>query len=932
MRITTHAARLAVALLMATLLLPMISRAQGGAKLPPINTKTYKLKNGMTVVFHSNRSTPIVAVNVWYHVGSKNEDVGKTGFAHLFEHMMFQGSKNYSDGYLGAMDEVGAQVNGTTNEDRTYYYEVIPSNFLERALYLEADRMGNLLGAMSQEKLDNQRDVVKNERRQRVDNVPYGTSDEHIVELMYPKGHPYSWPVIGSMEDLSAASMGDVEAFFKKYYAPNNATLVLAGDFDEKKARTWIERYFGPIAAGTDKIVRPNAAEPKLDTEIRKTYEDAVPLPRLYMAWHSGPQYSPDEAALDILASILSQGRGSRLQSSLVYGKELVQNIFANNSTSEIAGLFQITATARPGKSLDDIEKEINAELDRIKKDAPSKDEMSRAVNGYEARTIFGLQTVLGKGSTIANYEGYLGKPDYFQANLDRYRKVTADDVKRVANQYLGTGRLVMSYVPSKAGSQHNGNAKTNKPTSTNAKTRDKAKLAQQRAALPKAGPDPKFALPPIEKKKLSNGLDVWMVRQTELPIVSMNLTIRSGATLDPNDRSGVSGMTAALLTTGTKTRSANDISNLLQSIGASVNASSNWDSSNVSMQSLTKDLDTALDIYADVIRNPSFSESEFKSIKSRSIIGLSQRRSNATAVNDVVYNKVLYGSQPYGRQLSGDEKSLTAMTRDDLVKFYAANYHPNNATLIVVGDIDSKTLIPKLEKAFGGWEKGADVKSDAPPAEMMAKPGIYLVDKPGAAQSSVSIGQVGIDRANPDYYAIMVMNSILGGGSARLFMNLREDKGYTYGAYSRFQYRKAAGPFAALAEIQTGSTKESIVEFMKELNGIRGGRPVSADELENNKQSIIRRYPSQFETVGAISAQLQNLVIFGLPDTYFNDFITNVNKVTADDVNRVANKYLDPSKMAIVIVGDRKTIEPGLKQLGYPLWILDPDGNPVTE
>lgn len=926
---------LAALFIAAILLAPAHSVAQSGDKLPPIKTKTYKLKNGLTVVLHQDNSTPIVAVNVWYHVGSKNEDVGRTGFAHLFEHMMFQGSLNFEDNYTKPLDDAGANVNGTTNEDRTYYYEVVPSNFLEMALFLEADRMGNLLGAMTQEKLDNQRDVVKNERRQRIDNVPYGTSFERIGEIMYPKGHPYNWSVIGSMEDLSAASMADVQAFFRRYYVPNNAVLVLAGNFDEGQTKKWVEKYFGPIAKGAD-ITRPNVPQPKLNGEIRKVYEDAVPLPRISMVWHSVPQYSADEAALDILSSILSQGRGSRLQSNLLYGKELVQNVFANNGTNEIAGLFQVSATARPGKSLSDIEKEINAEIERIKNDPPSSDEMSRALNGIQAQTIFGLQTVLGKGGALSNFAGYRGKPDYFQADLDRYTAVTAADVQRVAKTYLDSNRLVMSYVPAANGGMGNGrpaNPNTNKPTSTNAKKKDEAKMAAQRAALPKPGPNPTFALPPIEKTKLSNGLDVWIVRQSELPIVSMNLVLRSGGTLDPNDRSGLASMTANILNQGTKTRSANDISNQLQGIGASVNAGSGWDSTNVSMQSLTKNLDAALDIYADVIRNPVFPATEFESVRRRSLVGLMQRKSNPTAVADVVYNKVLYGDQPYGRQLGGDEKSLKAMTRDDLVAFYNANYRPNNGTLIVVGDVDSKSLMPRLEKALGSWEAGKVAAAGVPSTAMKAKPGIYLVDKPGAAQSSVSIGQVGIDRTNPDFYAVQVMNSILGGGgSARLFMNLREDKGYTYGAYSRFTFRRGAGPFSASGEIQTGSTKESVIEFMKELNGIRGGRPVTAEELENNKQSIIRRFPSGFETVGAISNQLSNLVVFGLQDSYFNDFISNVNKVTVEDVNRVANKYLDPSKMAIVIVGDRKAVEPGLKELGYSIWMLDAEGNPMAE
>src|ERR1035437_6145490 len=395
--------RFSISLLAVFLLMSATGYSQSGAKLPEINVKEYKLKNGLTVVFHHDSSTPIVAVNLFYHVGSKNESPGRTGFAHLFEHMMFQGSRDYVDGWR-AVDELGGNVNGTTNEDRTYYYEVVPSNYLERAIYMEADRMGYLLDAMSQEKLDNQRDVVKNERRFRVDNVPYGTAGERIVDIMYPADHPYHWSVIGSMTDLSAASLEDVKSFFRKYYVPNNAVLALAGDFDDKQAKAWIKKYFGAIAKGSD-VNRPDPPQPTLNGEIRKTYEEAgIPLPRLTLVWHGVLEYSKDQAALDMLLSILSTGRGAGLQSNLVYGKEIAQQVFANDGSNEIAGLYQITAVAKPGKALDELEQAINAEIERIKKEPPTAEEMTRALNVREASAIYGLQTVLGKGGQMASY------------------------------------------------------------------------------------------------------------------------------------------------------------------------------------------------------------------------------------------------------------------------------------------------------------------------------------------------------------------------------------------------------------------------------------------------------------------------------------------------------------------------------------------------
>jgi zinc protease len=905
---------------------------QTGGKLPPVNITQYKLKNGLTVVMHRDMSTPVVAVNTWYHVGSKNEAAGRTGFAHLFEHMMFQGSKNYNNDYFTPLQEAGGNINGTTNQDRTWYYETVPSNFLELALYMEADRLGGLLEAMTQEKLDNQRDVVKNERRQRVDNVPYGTAFEKIGEIMYPKGHPYNWTTIGSLEDLQAASLEDVKGFFRQYYVPNNTILVVSGSFDPKQAKAWVQKYFGPIKAG-GAITRPNPAMPKLDQVVRTTVEDSLARsPRRYMVWHTVKQYAPDEAALDVLAYILSTGRTSRLQSNLLYGKEMVANVAGFNNTGEIGGTFQIQATARPGKNIDDIEKEINIEIERIKKEPPTAEEVARARNSIESQSIFGLQTVLGKGSQIGNYAGFLKKPNYFQADLDRYSKVTPADVQRVANTYLTANHLIMTYLP-KQGEANRSNSAANRPTSVKAEQDDTAKTDAQAAALPKAGPNPRLALPPIEKAKLSNGLEVWMVKQSELPIVSMNMVFRTGAAAEPKGKDGVANMASSLIDDGTTTRSANDITNQLQSIGANLTASSGWDSTNVTLQTLTRDLDKALDIYSDVIINPAYPATEVEGLRGRSIVGLQQQKSNANIIGNIAYNKVLYGDHPYGRQLNGNEKTIAGIKRDDVVGYYNSVYRPNNAVLIVVGDADKKTLLPKLEKAFAGWKSGDVLTASVPSASSMDKTGIYLVDRPGSAQSVVSIGQVGIDRANPDYFPVVVMNAVLGGGiTSRISMNLRERKGYTYGAGSNWGFRKGAGPFVAGGDMQTAVTKEAVWEVMNELKEVRSGRPITQKELDYNKQSLIRRYPAAFETVGAISNQLASLVVYGLPDTYFNDYIGKVNAVTLDDVNRVATKYLDPEKMAIVIVGDRKVVEGGLKELGYPITILDTEGNPVTQ
>jgi zinc protease len=920
---------LSFVVLVAATLMSVNAHAQLASKLPPINVKEYRLKNGLRVVHHVDRSTPVVTVGIMYRVGSKNEVAGRTGFAHLFEHMMFQGSQNYDADYFTPLAEAGGTINGNTTVDRTFYYETVPSNFLELALYMEADRMGGLLPAMTQEKLDNQRDVVKNERRQSYDNQPYGTASEKIAAIMYPTTHPYNWTTIGSLQDLQAASMEDVKAFFRQYYVPNNADLIISGDFNEAQAKKWVEKYFGKITRGGS-VMRPSPVQPKLDQVIRSVVEDPLaPSPRRYMVWHGVRAYEADQAPLSVLASILSSGRGSRLQNNLLYSKELVSQVGAFNNSGEIGGTFQITATARPNRSMEDIEQEINKEIERIKKEPPTELEMSRAKNAIEAQAIFGLQTVLGKTNRLADYGRLVGQHNYFQADLDRYARVTPADVQRVANQYLTANHLILTYMPKPGSTRRATEADT--PTSVASSKKDQSKIDAQSAKLPKSGPNPKFALPAIEKTRLSNGLEVWMVEQRELPMVSMNLVLKTGQTNEPDNRRGVAGLTTALLDDGTKTRSAVDIANGLQSIGANMGVGGGWDSTNVTLTTLTKNLDQALDIYADVIQNPTFSEREFTSFRDRQIIGLRQQKANANSVANTVYNKVLYGDHPYGRD--NTEASLRAIGRDDLVRYYESTFRPNNAVLIVVGNYDKTMMRSKLETAFAGWKPGEITSRTLPTTKSLDKTAVYLVDRPNSTQSIVGIGSIGIDRASQDYFPVLLMNNILGGGiTGRISMNLREDKGYTYGANSSFTFRRGPGPFRAGGAMQTAVTKESVAELMKELRGIRGEIPITQKELDYYKQRLIRLYPAQFETVGAISDQLANLVTYGLPDTYFNDYMAKVNAVTLDDVNRVARQYLDPSKMAIVIVGDRKVIEPGLRELGFPINVLDADGNPVTQ
>jgi predicted Zn-dependent peptidase len=1028
---------LLLTLLCAPALPALAQKAKGGAKastakagapvLPPIKYTQFFLPNGMRVIFHEDHSTPIVGVNVWYHVGSKNEDKGRTGFAHLFEHMMFQGFKGYDFDYIPVIQEVGGAINGSTTQDRTNYWELLPSNFLETALFMEAGRMANLLEAMTQTKLDNQRDVVKNEKRQRIDNQPYGQSFYKINEAMYPEGHPYRWPVIGSMEDLSAASMDDVKAFFRRYYVPNNASLVITGDFDPKEARALVEKYFGPIRKG-EPVARPQVAAPKLDREVREQIDDRVQFPRVYMVWHSVPQYSKDEAALDLLANILGGGKSGRLYKALQYGEnQIAQQVAIFNNTSEIAGLMQLVAQPRPGHTLEEIEKIVMAEIEKIKAAPPTPEEMERVYNAREASFIYGMQTVGsfgGKDDQLNSYATFLNDPGYFEKDLARYRAVTAADVQRVARQYLTDKRYVLSVVPRQAGptsaagpapmspregmptpSQQSAGAgqpgaagatgqsaptgtasgtpqgaAQSQPAGVQPITKPEAQATQpagaappqtaspaapamppgmrgerfgnpagarpqatpkpktDRSLLPKEKPDPKLTLPAVQRRKLSNGLEVLVVEHHELPVVSMNLVMKMGAAGDPASKAGLASLTADMLDEGTTTRDALQISDQLARIGSSVGIAAGWDSTTASLRTLTRHLDRALEIYADVVTNPAFPDKELQRLRAQRLAGLRQQRDDPNSVAGLVFQTVLYGrSHPYGHPLAGDETSLKSLSAADVRGFYETFYRPNNSALIVVGDVKPDAVVSKLEKAFANWKSGhvPAVDVSAAPAQR-EQGGIYLVDRPGSVQSVIQIGQVAAPRSSPDYFPLFVMNRILGGASsARINLNLREDKGYTYGASSSFSFRRGAGPFTAAAPVQGFSTKESVMEFMKELRGIRGEMPVSPAELEAAKQAIVRGYPRGFETPDQIANQLELIVTYDLPDTYFNSYIERVQAVTLEDVNRVANRYLQPDRMAVVIVGDRKAIEQGLRTLdgfGERISFVDNEGRPATQ
>jgi zinc protease len=895
-----------------------LSVSAGGQGLPKIPFEKFVLKNGLQVILHEDHTVPVVAVNVWYHVGSHNEKVGRTGFAHLFEHMMFQGSEHQPGEYFTPLQKIGGSVNGSTSEDRTNYWENVPSNYLELALWLESDRMGFLLPAMTQDKLDNQRNVVKNERRQGLENQPYGKVEELMCALLYPADHPYSWSVIGSQEDLSRASREDVEDFFRTYYAPNNASLCIAGDFDPKTARALAEKYFADIPPGPA-INRLQEWIPKLNGEKRMSAEDRVSLPRIYIAWHTPAYYAPGDAELDILGSVLSQGKTSRLYKSLVYDKQIAQDVRAYQSSREIGSNFQIEVTAKPGRGLEEIEKAVEQELDALKDGGVTEAELTQAKNNFEADFVWRLENIGGfggKADRLNEYNVMLEDPDRFQWDLDRHVKLTAADVQKVARQYIGRDRVVLSILPS-------GDLK--------------AEAAPvEHAAEPKPAAEPGFVPPRVQKAVLRNGLEVLVVEDHKLPVVNMALVVRSGWASDPKNRPGAASLTSELLDEGTATRSALQIAEETKNLGADLSTVSSFDASYVNLGILKKELDRGLALLGDIVTHPSFPGEELERQRRIYLGRIEQEAMQPNTSAMKVFYRTLYGpDHPYAQPYtgSGTESSIKALTRDDLEEYWKTVYHPNNAAVVVAGDVTLEEMTAKLDKLFKDWAPAKVPVVAIPPVKPLPGTKIFLVDKPGAAQSVVIAGNPGVERSSPDYYALQVMNTALGGKfTSRINLNLREEKGYTYGARSNFTATRSTGAFLVSAPVHSQYTKETVAEIEKELRGICGEKPLGAEELEDCKNYLIKGFAQRFSSTGWVANQLADQVKFGLPENTLGRYIPSVQAVAAASAGSVAKKYVHPGALLYIIVGDVAKIEPGLRELKIgDIGVLDAAGNPVS-
>ena len=889
----------------------------------PVSFEKMTLPNGLDVILHQDNSLPLVAVNVWYHVGSKDEEPGKTGFAHLFEHLMFEGSKNHNSSFFEPLMQVGATLNGSTNPDRTNYWENLPSDYLELALWLESDRMGYLLEALDQRRFDIQRDVVKNERRQSYENRPYGMAGLRIQEALYPAPHTYHWPTIGFHEDLDAASLEDAHAFFKRFYTPSNASLAIAGDFELGEVRELVERYFGDIPPGPA-LFSKNRGDGPTDSPLQGltqlTLYDRVLVPRLYLDWPAVSRFHKDEAALSVLADILGTGRSSRMHRALVYERRIAQNVGVHHDAAEIAGDFEVDVIAAEGHSAAEIEEAVNIELERIRSQPPTPEEVSRAKNRIEwshVRQMSNIGGFGGRANRLNSFNVFGGDPDLLNRELERFLAVGPEDVSRVANTYLADRRVRLEVLP--------------ETSATTAPSQDRPKL--DRSVQP-APARPKPFQPPIpQRERLSNGLDLLVVEKRDIPMVAFGVVIKTGASRDPVALPGLTSFTTAMLQEGTANRSSEQIADEFEFFGSRLMASTGREHIIIGTESLSRHFPTALELVSDVLQNPTFPEEELTRVGRERLTALRRRQDDPTALADLVSPALLYGRESrYGHPMEGTVDMFEGLSRDDMVGHFRANYRPGDATLIVVGDVSLEEVVKLAEGHMKGWPNtgntaGAD-DGDTPGGDGVASiadtGSLHLLDKPGAAQSVIRAGSIGVPRLHDDYLALTILNYLFGGQfTARLNQNLRQDKGYSYGYRSSIQWYRQSSLLLAGGGVQTAVTREAVVETLKEFADIRGDRPVSQEEFLTATSSLLRQYPSSFETCGQVLQQLTQMVLFDLPDDYCQTLSSNVEAVSLADVQRVARERVEAQPMALV-VGDRASIEPGLSTLGLSMNVVD--------
>jgi zinc protease len=909
---------LRAAILTSAITATLAAQSPPAAQAPvDIPYQRFVLPNGLTLLVHEDHKAPIVAMNVWYHVGSKNERPGRTGFAHLFEHLMFNGSEHYDKEFMDPLERAGATgLNGTTNEDRTNYFVNVPTSALDLALWLESDRMGHLVGAISQAKVDEQRGVVQNEKREG-ENEPYGKVWDFLTPRLYPANHPYSWTVIGSMEDLDAAKLDDVKAWFQTYYGPANAVLVLAGDVDAKTAREKVERYFGDIPSGPP-VARQGEWIAKRTGHQRGVMQDRVPQARIYKVWNVPPWTAADADYLGLAASVLSTGKSSRLYKRLVFDEQIASDVDASVGAREIGGLFSIEAGVRPGVDPARVERALDEELARFLASGPTPVELARAKTLVRANFIRGVERIGGfggKSDVLARGEVFAGRADFYRVQLARTAAATAAQVRGAAARWLSDGDYTLQVLPF--------------PDFAVAPT------GVDRSKLPAPGAPPKAEFPPLERATLSNGLKLVLARRPSIPQVRFDLLLDAGFASDQFALPGTASLAMSMLDEGTTTRSALQISDRLADLGATLGTASRLDVSSVSLEALTARLDPSLELFADVILHPAFRATDVERLRKQRLVQIQREKTDPVGMALRVFPRIVYGEgHAYANPWtgSGTEASTAKIARADLVKFHQTWFKPNHATLVIVGATSLAQIRPKLERLFAGWRPGDVPSKNIATVAPRAGSSVYLLDRPGAVQTVLIAGDLAPPKANPDEPAIETMSAVLGSDfGSRINMNLREDKHWSYGAYSFIRDARGPRPFLAYAPVQTDRTREAIVELQKELRGILGARPVQPDELQRAQASLTLTLPGSWETMGAVAASIGEIVTFGLDDRYFDTYADRVGAQTPATVTAAAAKVVQPDHLVWVVVGDRAKIEPALRELKLgEIHLVDADGNPA--
>jgi zinc protease len=866
--------------------------------------KQFVLANGLTLVVHEDHAVPLVGVNLWYHVGSRNEQRGKTGFAHLFEHFFFDGSENHPSGFREAMDDLGARNrNGTTDTDRTNFFEDVPTPALERTLYLEADRMGFLEKQLSKEMLERERGVVQNEKRQG-ENRPYGRVFDVIGATIYPYSHPYSWSTIGSMEDLNAASLEDVRQWYRTYYSPTNCVLALAGDITPEHALELVTKYFGGIPPGPP-LGRLDEWVPRLDRDVHAEMEDRVPATRIYRIYNAPGLRSADVPLLELVAQTLNGSSSARLDRRLIYDKKLITEAEAGVYRHEIASEFVITATVKDGVDPKVVEREIDAIIKGITESGPTAAELQRGTAREVAQRVRAMERIGpfgGRAELLAQGATFFGKPDAYLDQLEAMANATPASVKAAAKRWLDAPHYTLVV----------------KPFPKLAATKE----ALDRSQLPALGAAPEIHFPKVQRTELANGLKVMLLERHGAPLVNVTIAADAGFAADPPSKAGTASLALGVIDQGTATRNAFEIADALDSAGALLTSASDLDLSYVKLSTTSANLRGALDVFGDVVLHPAFAADMVDIAKKHRLSDIAQEKAQPSLAGLRVIPRLLYGSgHAYANPLTGlgYESSVSALTPADLRDWYRTWFRPNNATVVVTGDATMEQVKPELERVFGGWQRGDIPKKTIAAVPRTTGGKVYLIDQPGAPQSVIRVAMLTDPSGQPDDVArSIVMRDFGGMATSRLNRNLRLDKHWSYGAGAQLAATRGQRPFLLAAPVQTDKTKESMAEIAKELRMIAGEKPIAGEEFASILRNQLLGLPGQYETLRALDAAAFDMISLGYPESYFANYSRNVAAVNEEQLATAAKEVVRPEEAIWVVVGDLSRIEAGIRELNF--------------